>query len=283
MKTNILLVLVALSIFAVSCKKDEPKQTSESITYGTVEMIFTPKVGTDALFMGQEITTPAGELLTINEMKYFVTSVAMVQESAAETEAIAFDSDSCQSGTWLVDFTNPNYDAGFGNQSYSIKFKAPIGEYVDARFAVDVPREYNLADVTSNPYPLNGSNGMYWSWNSGFKFFVINGTSPAVGTSGEGSVHLSIGQGYRAVNYNFRSMLLAAQRNKINVEEGKTTKLFFEYDVNRLLTNVDGTPYSLIQEVGSPNPASVHGGELSTVLQANSSSAIDMADFMITE
>lgn len=274
MKYYIFIGILALAFTLNSCKKEENKTES----YGTVEMIFTPKSGNEAIRMGQTITTPANEDLTINEIKFFVSQLAMVDLDGVEYPAEPLEGDSCQAGIWLVDFTNPNYNAGYGNISYRVSFKVPAGEYADNRFAVDVPRSYNLADITTNPYPLNGSNGMYWSWNSGFKFFVLNGVSSAIGGR---PVHLSIGQGFRAVQYNFRSMLLAAQRPTINVEADKTTRLTFEYDINSLLTNADGTPYSFVAQEGSPNPSQVHGGELSTVLQANSSSAIEMIEFKI--
>jgi len=239
--------------------------------------------GSNPIEMGQEFTTPAGEELTINDMKFFISNVAMVDVVGKEFEAKPLAGDSAQSGIWLINLTNPNFNAGYGLQSYKVSFEAPAGQYADARFAVEVPREYNLSEITKNPYPVNGSNGMYWSWNSGFKFFVINGTSPVVGPAGRDAVHLSIGQGFRSVDYNFRSMLLAAQRPTIDVEAGKVTRIVYMYDVNRLLTNADGTPYSLVQQSGKPNPYQVHGGELSSVLQANSASAIDIMDFFVQQ
>lgn len=284
MKNYILLLSMAFALAFAGCSKDnDDTNKPEDTPTGTVELVFVPMVGNNAMQIGQSFTTPAGEELTINDMKFFIANVAMVDVAGTEYTAKPLAGDSAQAGIWLVNLTNPNFNAGYGLQSYKVSFEAPAGQYADARFAVDVPRQYNLSEITKNPYPVNGSNGMYWSWNSGFKFFVINGTSQTVGPEGQNAVHLSIGQGFRAVDYNFRSMLLAAQRPTINVEAGKTTRIVYKYDINRLLTNVNGTPYSLIQQPGQPNPFQVHGGELSTVLQANSASAIDIMDFFVQE
>ncbi len=282
---NYLLILAAtIAIILTGCSKDEKDndQITETPT-GTVEMVFIPMVGNDALQLNQSFTTPAGEELTINDMKFYVANVAMVELGGTELAAKPLAGDSAQAGIWLINLTNPNFNAGYGLQSYKIGFEVPVGQYADARFAVEVPRQYNLSEITKNPYPVNGSNGMYWSWNSGFKFFVINGTSETVGSAGQNAVHLSIGQGSRSVDYNFRSMLLAAQRPTIDVEAGKVTRIVYKYDINRLLTNANGTPYSFVQAPGQPNPYQVHGGELSTVLQANSASAIDIVDFFVQE
>jgi len=273
-------IFIAFNAIFTSCKKDENNKVEEDNS-GTVEVVFVPMHGANSLKMNESFTTPAGEEFTINDMKFFVSSVAVVQKDAKEIAAKPFADDSSQIGTWLIDFTKPNFDAGYGNQSFKFKFKAPEGDYADLRFSVSVPREYNLADISKNPYPLNGSNGMYWSWNSGFKFFVINGTSPTVG--GSGAVHLSIGQGFRNIDYNFRSMLLAAQRPGIVVEKGKTTRIIYTYDVNKLLTNVNGTPYSFVTTPGSPSKSQVHGGEMSSVLQQNAAGAIDLLDFYISQ
>lgn len=278
---RIFFVAASAAILFTACKKEE--DTVVDTNEGTVEVVFVPMSGSNALKMNEPITTPAGEELTIQDMKFFISNVAMVQKDAKEVSVKPLEGDSCQNGIWLINLTNPNHDAGYGQQAYKVRFTAPAGDYADLRFSVEVPREYNLADITKNPHPVNGSNGMYWSWNSGFKFFVINGKSPVVGPSGRDQVHLSIGQGFRSVDYNFRSMLLAAERPGILVEKGKTTTMVFTYDVNKLLTNVDGTPYSLVSNPGGPSKSQVHGGEMSSVLQQNSASAIDLLNFFINQ
>lgn len=282
MKKYTLLMLLSIAAIFNSCKKEETDEVVDNT--GIVEVVFVPMTGSNAMKIGETFTTPSGEALTIREMKFFVNNVGLADKESKEVKAVPFEDDSCQAGIWLVDFERGNFDAGYGaNQAYSFKFKAEAGEYADLRFSVEVPREYNLADITKNPYPVNGRHGMYWSWNSGFKFFVINGNSPVVGPAGRDDVHLSIGLGYRAIEYNFRSMLLAAERPTINVEKGKVTRVIYKYDINTLLTNVDGTPYSFVQQPGKPSPNQVHGGEMSTVLQQNAAGAIEMTDFFINQ
>jgi uncharacterized repeat protein (TIGR04052 family) len=56
----------------------------------------------------------------------------------------------------------------------------PEGEYRGLSFKLGLPFARNHADQTLAPSPLNLS-GMYWTWQSGYKFFRFEGESPTVG------------------------------------------------------------------------------------------------------
>lgn len=49
-------------------------------------------------------------------------------------------------------------------------------EFTAVRFVLGVPEHLNHNDVTSAPSPLN-QQSMYWSWNAGYKFFRLDGSS----------------------------------------------------------------------------------------------------------
>jgi len=159
--------------------------------------------------------------------------------------------------------------------------KSKVGEFVDNKFDIAVPREYNLSEITTNPYPLTSATGMYWSWNSGYKFLVINGKSPLVNSNQNNGIHMSIGQGQRVMPFNFKSMMTAASLPKIKVEKGKTTTIYFDLDINFLLKNTDGSNYTFVisTATNAPDPAQVHSGYLMDVLKANASNMIEMVSF----
>ncbi len=245
----------------------EQKKENLDPSEGIIEVVFNAKTGTTPLVLGQEFTTPNGEKLKISDFKFFVSEVKMAKTDASEVDTKALASDSAQSGVWLINFAS-------GQKSF--KFKTNVGEYADLRFSISVPAKYNLAEISKNPYPINNRQGMYWSWNSGFKFIVINGITTATTSTGS-NVHLSIGLTSNRMDYNFRSLLLAAQRSKINVVAGKTTTIQFDYDINGLLTNLNGSNYSFVKVLPSdPDPMQVHGGYWMTVLKANSAQALNM-------
>jgi hypothetical protein len=276
-KYNLFIAITLLILGVTSCNKDD--KATPTTPKGNVEIVFVPKIGNQPLVLNQGFVTPAGENFTIKDFKFYVNEVAFAMMNSTEKQVTSLSTDSSQNGVWLIDFSKPNFDAGFGTQAFKLTVQADAGEYADFRFAIKVPRAYNMADISTNPFPLNAKNGMYWSWNSGFKFLVINGTTD-VGAPNT-PVHLSIGLDYRSAIYNFRSMALASSREGIKVESGKTTRIVLEYDVNALLTNTDGSKYSFVAQPGKANPVQVHGGELSDKIFANSAAAVDLKEFKI--
>jgi hypothetical protein len=141
---------------------------------------------------------------------------------------------------------------------------------------MDVPNEYNLADATTNPYPLDAASGMYWSWNSGYKFLVVNGTSASL--KGFDGVHLSIGADKSCI-FNFRSLILAPSLPKIIVEKDKVTQIRFTYNLMQMLRNTNGTKYSLLPNPDGSSNSQVHGGANANVLRGNIQQALELKSF----
>jgi hypothetical protein len=270
---------VAVATLSACTKSDAPTPSeAPAKPTGEVEVYITPMVGSNPFRMNEPFLTPAGEQLTIRDWKFYVSDVALAKATSQEVKAQPVMGDSCQSGVWLVDFNKATHEGSVPGvrNAFMFKFKADTGNFVDLRLAVAVPREYNQADITTNPIPLNNRAGMYWSWNSGFKFFVINGSTPVSPVP----VHLSIGISSRVVNYNFRAMLLAINRPRIIVTPQGVTKVYLNYDLNNFFTNTDGSNYSFVQQPGKPTPLQVHGGYWSDILKANSANAMEMSRFV---
>jgi hypothetical protein len=284
MKKLILIALAFTFVLSACKKKEEDEETPEPVTpTGTVEVIVEPVYQGNPVTLPYRLLTEGGDSMLITEMKYFISDIGLSKENAQEVPALALEGETEQYGIFLVNHGASNATAADGSSpAYRFRFKAETGSYSDIRFNVGVPREYNLADITTNPYPVNGSNGMYWSWNSGFKFFVINGKFGTDAAIADKALHMSIGVNSRIMAYNFRSMLLAPSLPKIEVTEGKTTTIRLSYDIATLLTNTDGSDYRLVAPgTGStaPNPCQVHGGYYSDILKANAGSAMELIDF----
>ncbi len=68
------------------------------------------------------------------------------------------------------------------NHRTSATYTIPYGKYVGIAFDLGVPAELNspenpdfsIGDFDSN-HPLSESNGMFWSWQGGYRFFSIEG------------------------------------------------------------------------------------------------------------
>ncbi len=284
MKFKLILLSTALLFTAIGCKKE----TIEKIVYvnntpvatpaetGTVELIVEPTLDGVPYTMGTEFTTPAGEKLTVTDLRFLLSSIGLAKENSQENKSITYPGDLAQSNVYLVDLKTPNFDNGHGLNSCKIRFKGVVGEYADIRFKMDVPNEYNLADATTNPYPLDAATGMYWSWNSGYKFLVVNGTSASL--TGFNGVHLSIGADKSCV-FNFRSLILAPSLPKIIVEKDKVTQIRFTYNLMQMLRNTNGTKYSLLPNPDGSSNSQVHGGANANVLRGNIQQALELNKF----
>jgi hypothetical protein len=264
-------------IFSCSEEKETPKPVVEE--QGTVEFEFVPLFKGVPYTKGTEITLEGGDKLTINELKFFIDNIRFVTLDTKEYGVSGIEGDSSQVGLYLVDILETNSSATFSN---TFKFKTKVGEYADIRMDMKVPSKYNLAEISKNPFPVNQSRGMYWSWNSGFKFFVLNGTSPSVPG---GRVHLSLGVDKFCI-YNFKSILAAQNPNvpKILVEKDKVTKVKFTFEIDFMFTNTDGSRYRIdpaaVTNGSSISPFQVHGGHYSNVLRGNIQQAIELENFV---
>jgi hypothetical protein len=285
MKNYINLSLLAIILFTFACKDEKntptptPTPTPEVEKLGTVEFVFKPMWGEGNFALNTEYTTPSGDKLTASDFKFFVSNIGFAKSDASENPSKAIAGDSAQVGVYLVDFTQASADG-----SVKIKMQAKESDYSDIRFDIGVPRQYNQADITKNPYPVNKNRGMYWSWNSGYKFLVINGTSKSVNapsTAAGVNTHLSIGLDARIMPYKFRGLLTSAQLPQISVKDGKTTTVTFTYNVRALFQNGDGSNYRFEAPftANTPNPVQVHGGYYSDVLKANAAAALEMNSF----
>jgi hypothetical protein len=284
MKFKLILLSTALLFTAIGCKKE----TVEKIVYvdktpttvvpetGTVELIFEPTLDGVPYTMGTSFTTPAGENLNVTDLRFYLSSIGLANADSKENMSIAYPGDLEQSNIYLANLMRPNFDNGHGLNSYKIRFKGVVGEYSDIRFRMEVPVEYNLADPTNNPYPLDAANGMYWSWNSGYKFLVVNGTSSSL--TGFDGVHLSIGADKNCV-FNFRSLILAPSLPKIKVEKDKTTQIRFTYNFMAMLRNTNGTKYSLLPNPDGSSNSQVHGGSNANVIRGNVQQALELNSF----
>lgn len=103
-----------------------------------------------------------GQALNVNEVKFYVSNVALVKADGSEVPVAGLQLAHLKKGTPPRDIKIFTGDA-------------PAGEYRGLRFDVGVPRALNHADATTAKAPLSIEEGMYWAWNSGYIFFSLHG------------------------------------------------------------------------------------------------------------
>ena len=168
MKKNILfaLVLLLISTFVfVSCNKD--KDEDEEVTAvqtGTITLIFEHLWDSIDFEFNTEYTHPlSSEKITISLVKYYISNVKFKKTD----------------GTWWSE--SESYHLVDASSAAIPEFKisnVPIGDYTDVCYTIGVDSTRNVSGAQTGA--LSTTNNMFWSWNTGYIFWKVEGTSPSV-------------------------------------------------------------------------------------------------------
>lgn len=159
------LALLAFTLAFSACKNDDDDDLSGT---ADVEVEFDNRAGDASLVLGTEYTNAAGEKLTFSTFNYFVSNFVLVKDDGTE---YVVPKDSCY---FLCKQNDPN--------SRSVVLKdVPAGDYTELRFMIGVDSAKSVSPIgerTGVLDPATGASGMYWSWNAGYIFVKVEGTSP---------------------------------------------------------------------------------------------------------
>ncbi|MDE3126315.1 MAG: hypothetical protein KGK14_12420 [Bacteroidota bacterium] len=186
------LSLIVLVIFFTSCKKDITPEYNSSAT-GQLSVEFDNVVGNQDLQLNTGVYTNAsGETFKLTLLKYFVSNFILTKTDGT---TYIVPQDSCY---FLIDESSPNTTIP--------KLRVPEGEYSKLSFVLGVDSLRNTVDISKRTGvldPAGTAAGMYWSWNSGYIFFKMEGTSPVSTQNGNiFQYHIGLFGGYTAPTIN---------------------------------------------------------------------------------
>ncbi|UPT67237.1 MAG: hypothetical protein M0D57_00620 [Sphingobacteriales bacterium JAD_PAG50586_3] len=148
-KINIVLFLAALVAFS-ACKKDDDMEGT-----GQFKLELEHSFGADAFELNSAnfYTTASGETVKFSMLKYYVSNVVLTKADGttwAQPESY-----------YLVDAESP------ASALLTIN-DVPAGDYTAVSFVLGVDSTRNVSGAQTGA--LSTSNGMFWSWNSGYIF-----------------------------------------------------------------------------------------------------------------
>lgn len=251
------LALLAAVCIVPACKHDHDED--EDLTgFGEVEIEFDNQAGNTSLVLGNEYTTAAGEKIRLSTFNYFVSNFSLVKSDGTE---YVVPKDECY---FLVKHDDPD--------SREIKLKnIPAGDYKELRFTIGVDSAKSvspIAERTGALDPAGAANGHYWSWNSGYIFMKMEGTSPAAPVEPSTNerifqYHVGLFGGYNSKTLNnLKKMSLTAPADPAKVRQDHEAPHFHLF--------VDA-----LQVFTSPNTVKIadkpysHGDAFSATLSAN--------------
>jgi len=204
---------VASTLFlTTSCGKDEvtpvPDPQPSPVETGTIKLEFKHKVDTAALVFGKNYVNAKGDTFKVSKFNYYISNIRLVKSDNSvysETNSYHMVKHS-QAASTIISLTN-----------------IPPGAYTSVSFMLGVDSARNVSGAQSGDLDPAVASDMYWSWNSGYIFLKMEGTSPK---SGEVSKNLEyhIG-GYKAPANCIRTISLPITTG-LKKGESKTLQLF---------------------------------------------------------
>ncbi|HRG83456.1 MAG TPA: hypothetical protein PLO99_13150 [Chitinophagaceae bacterium] len=236
-------LIVALALIITSCKKENQEYDPNVKAELSVE--FDNIAGSSDLQLNTGTYTNAlGQSLKVTKLKYFVSNFKLTRVDGTVYTVPQNES------YFLIEEGNPAADHAMLN--------IPEGEYKSISFVLGVDSLRNTMDVSQRTGVLDVSGAasdMYWSWNSGYIFFRLDGTSPVI--TAMGSVfqyHIGGFGGYSTPTANnLRTITLdLSARGTAKVKDGKETNIHLMVDILKAIsgtTNMDFSTTAMVHSV----------------------------------
>lgn len=171
-KTYLNALGVMMIAMITSCNSCKDENTTETPTTGTVKVEFEHTVNTLPFGLNADYITTSGDTIQYTTAKYYVSNVGFVRTDGTVWKA--------PNSYYLIDLTNEE------SALLSVT-KVPNGDYTAVQFTIGVDSLHNVSG--SQTGALSVSNGLFWSWNSGYIFAKMEGTYHH-GSSGNFAYHL---------------------------------------------------------------------------------------------
>lgn len=162
------LILIGL---AYSCNKDDEITSTQP---GSFAMTFEISNGDEGIALNNKFICSTGYPVSIENIRFYLSNIRLIKGSG-ETVYLS-----------QIAFFDLKDHIGMAN------FRIPAGRYDSIAFDLGVPPELNspdnpdfLVSAYDNNHPLSESNGMFWGWEAGYRFFTIDGHCDTVPNTSE--------------------------------------------------------------------------------------------------
>ncbi|MFN8249842.1 MAG: MbnP family protein [Ferruginibacter sp.] len=222
---NFLYISLFTALFATSCKKDDAPAYDSNVK-ADLSVEFDNVVGAADLALNTgSYTNAAGESFTVTKLKYYVSNFVLTRTDGTVYTVPQKD---CY---FLVDESDES--------THEPILSVPEGEYATISFLVGVDSLRSTMDIsqrTGNLDPAGVASDMYWTWNSGYIFFKMEGTSPASTMMGEYMYHIGGfgGMTSSTINNIKKVTLDLTARGVPQVKSGKSTNIHLMVDVLKM-------------------------------------------------
>ncbi|AYA36963.1 hypothetical protein D3Y59_07760 [Hymenobacter oligotrophus] len=206
------LVLAIASLVFTACGSKNKAQPSK----GTLQLQFENVVGTQALALGQTYTTADGDPFTVSKLNYYISNIRLTKADGSEwAEPESYH---------LVKHDQTS------TRTIALQ-QVPTGNYTAIRFTIGVDSTRNVSGAQAGA--LDPLNDMFWTWNTGYIFLKLEGTSPR---AANGQLVFHIG-GFRAPHNTIRTVSPPLPAGALlQVRADKAATVYYKADVLKLFS-----------------------------------------------
>ena len=178
------------------------------------EIIFNNLVGDRSLVLNDSLYENfAGEPFTVSKLRYYISDIALVYDDPKDIKKVY--------GIFLIDASKP--------ESRIIKIPRETGHLTGLTFQIGVDSILNCSGAQSGA--LDPLNDMFWTWNSGYVNFKLEGSSP-VSVADLGRIEQHIG-GFKGTGKTMRTVNL-----KVNCRPFPV-RIYVNVDINKYWNGVN--------------------------------------------
>lgn len=183
---------------------------------GSVNITFNNTINGQYILLGKEYTNSFNELYTISKLKYYISNVSLrtvSNETVVENDSYHL-------------ITEPD---GYCKKSPN-DFSFPIkqGIYQSISFLIGVDSIKNVSGAQTDA--LDPLNGMFWTWNTGYIMFKMEGTSLQSNIANN-LFEYHIG-GFSGNNNVLRRVELPL--SSLKIKKGSNAEIIIEADINKI-------------------------------------------------
>ena len=190
------------------------KQAYKTAKIGVVKIIFNNLVNGRPLVLHDSVyTNSRGENYTVSKLKYYISNIGIYSNGKLINQKNSYH---------LIDESNTG--------SLAFSFAVPENNYDSIRFLLGVDSSRNVSGAQTGA--LDPLNDMFWTWNTGYVMFKLEGASPQSNiVNNKMEYHIGGFQGGYSI---LKFITLAFPTGEIlKIKKGKTSAININADINQ--------------------------------------------------
>jgi methanobactin biosynthesis MbnP-like protein len=212
-----LLLFLSASLVITSCKKDpdeeQPVPAPAAPTTGSLALHFENMVDTNELvFNTQSYVTANNDTFTVSAFKYYISNIVLTKSGG---------------GTYVETESYHLINAADSNSCGILLANVPFGNYTSISFMIGVDSARNCSGAQTGA--LDPTNGMFWSWSTGYIQAKLEGHSPQSTSSGQQIVY-HVG-GFKGMYDPLKTVSPSFGGDMASVSSAVTPEIHFKADV----------------------------------------------------